>query len=323
MGMSTFTDFANGVSIRGVPLQMTNPGNVYWVNGSGATVADAVIPDKGISPSDGNPGTYHKPFRTIDYAIGRCKASRGDIIMVMPGTSETVETDGGIACDVAGVTIIGLGVGTLRPKIVLDTAAAAAVTVSAANVTIMNMVFEASFADVTNAIDVTSNDFTLLNCEFKEEGANLNFVDIINCSSTTDNTADGLYVEGCVSTAIDAAIDSFIVTAADLDRLVVKDCVVNHLHANGLYLVEALTGKDLTDALIQNNHYATLAAASFVAISTDTTTANTGFVSGNRFMSRDEAGELVATAGTNFSFTENYSSSVIDASGYILPAVDS
>ena len=221
------------------------------------------------------------------------------------------------------MSIIGLGAGSLRPKIVLDTLAAAAVTVSAANVTRMNIVLEASFADVTNAIDVTAANFTLLNSEFAEEGANLNFVDYINASSTTDNTADGLHVEGCSSTGVDTAIDSFVVTAADIDRLVVKDNVVNHLNANALHLVEALTGKDLTDVLITGNHYATLAAAGFVAISTDTTTANTGFVSNNRLMSRDIAGELVATAGTNFSFTENYSASVIDTSGYLLPAADS
>lgn len=317
MGISNFTDFVQGVVIRGVPLQMTNPGKVFWVNNS------AVLPDTGIGGSNGNKGTYLQPFSTIDYAIGRCTASRGDIIMVMPGHSETITTDGGIAADVAGVTIIGLGSGTVRPKIVLDTAAAAAVTVSAANVTLMNLVFEASFADVTNAIDVTAANLSVINCEFAEEGADLNFVDIINASSTTDNTADGLHVEGCVSTAIDAAIDSFIVTAADIDRLVVKDNVVSHLHANGLHLVEALTGKDLTDAVITGNYFATLAAASFVAISTDTTTANTGFVSNNRFMSRDIAGELVATAGTNFSFSENKSASVIDTSGYLLPVADS
>ena len=310
--------FAEGVTIRGIPLTHLHSGNVYWVNNS------SVLPQGG-SPGANvtGHGTYLKPFNTIDYAIGRCTASRGDIIAVMPGHSETVITDGGIACDVAGVAIVGIGSGTLRPKIVLDTAAAAAVTVTAANVSFYNLVFEASFADVTNAIDVQATDLAVSNCEFKEEGANLNFVDIINAASTTNNTADGLTVENCISTAIDTAIDSFIVTAADLDRLVVTGNVVQHLHANALHLVEALTGKDLTNVLIQGNMFSTLAAANFVGISTDTTTANNGNVADNYFMSRDIAGELVATAGTNFAFHGNYSSSVIDASGYILPAVDS
>lgn len=309
--------FVNGISIRGVPITTTNPGKVFWVNNSG------VLPDDGIGGGNGSPGTYQKPFSTIDYAIGQCKASRGDIIMVMPGHSETVITDGGIACDVAGVAIVGLGTGTARAKVVLDTDADAAVTVSAANVSLVNLQFVASFADVKNAIDVTAANLTLLNCEFSEEGANLNYVDVINASSTTNNTADGLHVEGCVSTAIDTAIDSFIVSAADIDRLVVRDCMVNHANANALHFVEMLTGKDLTNCWIENNRYHTLDAAGAVVISIDTTTANTGFVCNNHVSSRDIAGELICTTGTNITFSQNYSTSVLDGSGYLLPAADS
>lgn len=308
--------FKNGISIRGLPLAVTHPGEIFWVNGS------SVLAKNGIGGSNGNDGTYRKPFATIDYAVSRCTASRGDIIMVMPGHTETVTTDGGIALDVAGIAVIGLGSGTLRPKVILDTAAAAAVTVSAANVTIHNVVFEASFADVTNAIDVTAADLTVSACEFKEEGADLNFVDIINASSTTDNTADGLTVIDCVSTAIDAGIDSFIVTAADLDRLVVQRNVVNHVHASALYLVEALTGKDLSDALITDNHYATLKTTGAVLISTDTTTANTGFVARNTVGHRDTATELLITAATSFVLSQNYATAADDASGYLLPAAD-
>lgn len=318
MSMSNYPNgFINGVSIRGVPLTTTNPGKVFWVNNSG------VLPADGIGGSDGNPGTYQKPFSTIDGAIGKCTAGRGDVIVVMPGHSETVTTDGGIACDVAGVAIVGLGTGTSRAKIVLDTAAAAAVTVSAANVTLHNLLFVASFADVTNAIDVTAAECTISQCEFQEEGADLNFVDIINASSTTDNTADGLTVVGCKSTGIDAGIDSFIVTAADLARLTVKDNFVWHFGTGALNLVEALTGKDLVAAEITGNVYASAIAASFVGISSDTTTANTGVIADNYFTSRDVAGELIVTAGTNFSCYNNYTTSVGGASGYLLPAVDS
>ncbi len=317
----SYSNYPNGISnlvLRGVPLTMAHPGKVFWVDGSSTTPPEGVV-----GGNNGNPGTFTRPFATIDYAIGKCTASRGDMILVKPGHTETITTDGGIACDVAGVAIVGLGTGTLRPKVILDTAAAAAVTVSAANVSLVNLVFEASFADITNAIDVTAANLTLLNCEFKEEGANLNFVDIINASSTTDNTADGLHVEGCVSTAIDAAIDSFIVTAADIDRLVVKGNVVNHPHANALYLVEALTGKDLSDCLIVDNFYATLKTTGAVLVSTDTTTANTGFIARNIVGHRDTATEVLITAATATTLALNYATAAVDASGYLLPAADS
>ena len=60
--------FANGVTIRGVPLTITNPGEVFWVNGSG------VLAKGGVGGSNGNDGSYQRPFATIDYAVGKCTA---------------------------------------------------------------------------------------------------------------------------------------------------------------------------------------------------------------------------------------------------------
>jgi hypothetical protein len=80
MGISSFPNgFAQGVSIRGVPVDVPHPGQVFWVNNS------SVLAEGGITGSNGNDGTYRKPFASIDYAIGKCKANRGDVIYVMPG----------------------------------------------------------------------------------------------------------------------------------------------------------------------------------------------------------------------------------------------
>lgn len=310
----------SGVRIKGVPLTSMNPGNVYWVNGSGATVADAVLPDKGISPSDGNPGTYLKPFRTIDYAIGKCKASRGDVIMVMPGTSETITTDGGIAVDVAGVAIVGLGAGTLRPKVVLDTAAAAAVTVSAANCTLHNLVFEASFADVTNAIDVTATNCTLSYCHFQEEGANLNFVDYISATGAA-NTADNLTIDHCTGYGIDAGINSPLQVTDDLAGLVMTHCRWDTDHANALAMVQCATGKDLNNCFIAHNYYASLKTAGDVLVDNDTT-ANDGWVAHNRAQHLDTATEVLADCDGVGQF-DNLGTGSVTASGYVLPAIDS
>ena len=76
--------FPNGLLLREVPTEMPHPGKVFWVNNS------TVLPDNGLGGSNGNACTYTKPFSTIDYAIGKCKASRGDVIYVMPGHAETV-----------------------------------------------------------------------------------------------------------------------------------------------------------------------------------------------------------------------------------------
>mgnify|MGYP003659966467 CR=1 FL=1 len=152
MGMSNFPNgFANGVTIRGLPLTMVNPGKVFWVNGS------SVNPEGAKSPSNGNSGTYLAPFLTIDYAIGKCKASRGDIIMVMPGHAETVSAAAGIAVDVAGVAIIGLGSGSLRPTINF-TATAATMKVSAANCSLVNLLLTGGIDAVVSPLVIDAAD---------------------------------------------------------------------------------------------------------------------------------------------------------------------
>ena len=139
--------FKGTVTIRGVPITVSHPGQVFWVNSTSVLASD------GVSGSDvPSAGTYQRPFATIDYAIGQCTASRGDVIMVMPGHTETVSAAGGIAMDVAGVAVVGLGAGSLRPTITLDTAATASVTMSAANTTFKNCIFSAAFADINEPI---------------------------------------------------------------------------------------------------------------------------------------------------------------------------
>jgi len=306
--------FRDTLVIRGMPLAITHPGQIFWVNGS------TVLAKGSSGGSDGNDGSYLRPFATIDYAIGRCTASRGDLILVMPGHSETVETDGGIACDVAGVGIIGLGRGTLRAKIVLDTAAAAAVTVGAANVMLHNVVLEASFADITNAIDVTATDCLLSYLHFQEEGANLNFVDYISATGAA-NTADNLTISHCSGYGIDAAINSPLQVTDDLAGLVMEDCRWNTDHANALAMIQQATGKDLTNLTVLRNFYASLKISGDILIDNDTT-ANDGWVAHNRAMHLDTAAEVLVDCDGVGQF-DNLGTGSVTASGYILPAIDS
>ena len=299
--------FAAGVTIRGVPITVTNPGEVFWVHsGSG---------------SNGNAGTYGRPFSTIDYAIGRCTASRGDIIFVKPGHTETVSAAAGIALDVAGVAVIGLGRGTDRPSITLDTATTASVAISAANVTLHNLRLVANFADIVRMINVTAGGAYLDSLSFSQAAVNMNWVDVIDASSTTDNNADGLTVINCRAWGADTANDSFIEINADLDRLWVEECYCVHATANAQAFIECATGKDITNAVVKGNGYQSALTAVDVLIDNDTT-ANSGFVIGNFGSHLDTAAEVLIDADGVGMFN-NYGSGVITASGYILPAVDS
>ena len=60
---------------------LTTTGKVFYVHyGTGKNGAGA-----GVFPE--------APFKTIDYAIASCTANKGDVILVMPGHSESLATD--------------------------------------------------------------------------------------------------------------------------------------------------------------------------------------------------------------------------------------
>jgi hypothetical protein len=156
--------WANGVTIKGVPVEVPNPGKVFWVNNS------SVYPEGGIGGSDSNKGTYLQPFSTIDYAIGRCTANRGDTIYVMPGHSETITAASAIDFDVHGVRLIGLGNGTLQPQI-KSNHANATIVVDADNVVISNINFQSTITVVAIGVSVLAGatDLVLHDCKFDVE----------------------------------------------------------------------------------------------------------------------------------------------------------
>lgn len=311
--------FSNGVTIRGMPVTQSYPGQVYWVNGS-TTIADG-----GIGGSNGNPGTYQKPFATIDYAIGRCKAGRGDIIMVMPNHTETVSSATSVVCDVAGVAIIGLGSGTSRPTLTFTTATSAAVQVTAANVTWKNVVFAADFADIAEVFNVTTAKYlTIEQCEINSTAANDNFLSIVDIG-TTDNAADGLALIDCVWIEPDAATLTAVSVDGDINGLTVEGCYFNMgVNTNDLPIVAIVaTGKDTTNVSIKNNNFIRLNDANPLLMTNDTTTANTGVIAGNTVRHLDTVAELLVTTGTNISFTLNLCSAAVDTSGFLVPVADS
>lgn len=232
--MSSYpTGFLNGVTIRELPILNTHSGKVYWVNNT------TVLPDRGIGGSNGNDGTYLRPFSTIDYAIGKCTAGRGDIIMVMPGHAESVTAAGGIALDVSGVAIVGLGQGELRPIITFATATAASVTIDGNNTAIKNLVFKCNIASQSHMLDITATDVTIEDCEFREGSATgLSFI----TADTADADSDRLHIQGCKFYAPTAGnMDNAIQLAKDFIQVRILDCEVSgdfddaciHLPAGG------------------------------------------------------------------------------------------
>lgn len=155
------TNFPQGVRSFGIPLIGAGPilttGNVFFVNSSHPKA------------SNGNLGTDPEaPFATIDFAIGKCSANNGDYIIAGPGHVEILQASGDVTFDVAGVTLIGIGSGAARPTFSCRTSTAARVAVSAANVTIQNMLWTGDIDALISPLLITAADFKLLNCTYRD-----------------------------------------------------------------------------------------------------------------------------------------------------------
>ena len=164
-------------------------GHIWVVDSGSGTGADSA----GYGQ---NPDT---PFLSVDYAIGKCTASNGDIIFVMPGHTETLSSPADWALDVAGVTIKGLGSGQTIPLIKIDTehTEAAPILISAANCTIENIWFIGINAGGSkDAIEISASHTTIKNCTFTETstdkelgiGAGYGVITILDTSAAVDDT---------------------------------------------------------------------------------------------------------------------------------------
>ena len=123
--------------------------------------------DSGVSAS-GDGTTWAAAKSTLDAAVALCTASDGDVIYVAPGHAETIGT---VALDVAGITIIGLGVGSDMPTLTYD-GTGDEIVISVASVCVSGLRLVAGIAEVANAFDMQAgSDYSVVvGCEFPEPG---------------------------------------------------------------------------------------------------------------------------------------------------------
>lgn len=128
-------------------------GRFYIVGKAGLAGLNEVMAMFPASYPDGTPVVYS----TIKLALAGCLANRGDVILVMPGHTEAIANATDLAVNVAGVSIIGLGSGNLRPTLTLGTAITANIPVTGANTQIANLIIDGTgFDAVTSMITVTA-----------------------------------------------------------------------------------------------------------------------------------------------------------------------
>jgi hypothetical protein len=245
--------FKAGVTIRGVPIELTHPGRVFWVGNSATRLENEK------TAADGNDGSFLAPFSTLEGALNNSgvTAARGDVLFIRPGFTLTVSTATALNFDKAGIAIIGLGHGASRPTITLDTANTATIPVTAANMAVRNILFIGNFLDIASLFTLTTaRNFSVEDCEMRDTTAALGFINLIDTSAVA-NDADGLYFARNVAVLLDVGATTipFNVDATQA-RWVVKD---NFLHTaavpTSLGLFDCAASAGLTDMMVTNNYY--------------------------------------------------------------------
>ena len=226
-------------------------------------------------------------FATIAAAATVATANSGDTIVVLPGHTEAITGAAGIAIATAGINIIGIGTGTDRPTISFTTAIAAQMTVTAANVSIQNIIFTAGFDAITAMISVTGAYVSFLDCEFNTNSGTVGAVLAI----LTAATATGLRVERC--RFLGPATNAGTTTTAQIKHEVGVDYVIKDNYFTGKMTQAILNATTVLRGLIDNNRF--VVATGTVAITM--AAASTPFISNNRINVPSGTAPIVAAAG--------------------------
>lgn len=134
---------------------------------------------------------------TLNSGLARCRSAKGDVVVVLPGHSESISSADAMSSLVAGTRIIGTGAGTLRPTFTW-TAAGATFLFDVANVSLSGCILK--MADAANGgvtvaapITVSAAGCSITNCQiFFGDDAN----DIVTIGITTTAAADDFLFAG-------------------------------------------------------------------------------------------------------------------------------
>lgn len=295
----SLTNFKNGVSSFGVPVM-----------GAGVpTTSGKYIFVSSTSGSNGNTGfSVAQAKATIAGAQAVATASKGDVIICLPGHAESFTAAAALTVSKAGLYIIGLGEGALRPTLTWSTSTAAQMIVSGAQVTFDNFVFDFTGIDaVVAAVSVTAVDVAFVNSTFITNSASAGVVlGILTAATATRFRFENNFCYG-------PAVNSGTTTTAVIKHEVGTDYLIRGNFFTGKMTQAILNATALLRGFIDSNRFViatgtlaiTMHASStpfisnnFINVPSGTTpiTAAAGFVAGNRYSAA--AGVTAGTALT-------------------------
>lgn len=300
---------SNGRLMGGSTPTGLGRGQTFYVS-SAVAAADGTSPDSAVA--------------TIVAATAKCTANQGDTIVVLPGHAETIAAATALTA-IAGITIIGLGTGAQRPTISFGTLTTAAYTIAVANVTIINMRFVSTFADVVTAIALgaTSSGFNCIGCHFGDSAVDLNLLSAVKATSTTDGASNNIRLQGNQFLSQDAATLGFFIHAADILGAVIEDNVIVNEGTGLATIFTSATGKDIRMCSVQRNQLSSKATGGNLAWSNDTASPNnSGIIANNYIGHADVTSQIVLGVVGGCRMFNNLTVSTDALSGFVIPAID-
>ncbi len=289
--------------------------NVFFVDNGATEASDATDDKHGTS--------FEYPFSTANYAVSQCDESNGDVILLAPGHAETIndlgvdgesgdETDE-LVMDKAGVTLLGIGSGLLRPTFTMGSDdVTASINITAANCTIRNIIIQSNLADVTTGITISAvTGTTIEDCYIRDGAANEEMVIGITAAAN----ADDLVIKNCVfSTFTGGDCASAVKFVGGCDR-----CELIGNIAQGTYSVSAfdLNQAASTEMIIKDNILTNQGAATLELHTNCTGVYAKNFVAGTTSIAAAVTGIEEMWPFENYVTGEDNKSAIID------PAVDS
>lgn len=254
-------------------------GNVYYVDSTNAKALDA-INISGYSPE--------APFATLNFAMTTAAtANNGDVVKVMPGHTESITSATAATWATAGVTVIGMGYGSLRPQITFSSIVGATINITAANISITNVAFNVGIDNLTAMVNVSAADVGFYSCQFFTNTATLGAaIGILTAATATRFT-----VQNCAF--MGPAVNTGTTTTAQIDHEVGVDYVIRDNLFTGKMTQAITNGTTVLRGLIFNNQFIVFTGTKAINMAA----ASTPAIGSNRINVPSGTTPIVAAAG--------------------------
>jgi len=202
------------------------PGGVYMIVNETMTTGDIWWVHSGTGTDAAGYGRNpDKPLATADYAVGLCTANQGDRIYLMPGHAEDLDSAGALDIDVAGVSVIGLGIGANRPTFTY-TDSSATTLMGAASTYISNCRFVAGADNIARFVNCETGDNHIDNCLF-QGGASYQWLNAIKLTTTKDNFTikDCMFEQKTDPGGTNGATGTGGIFIVDSENIIIDNCI--------------------------------------------------------------------------------------------------